>query len=246
MTRPFDPKTLPFYITLPSPCPYLPGEMERKIFTPLDPLNGPYLNDYLTHSGFRRSQNVIYRPACETCHSCKSLRVLTKEFKPNKSFRRISKRNADLTREVTESFATHEQYTLLRSYLNDRHKEGGMSDMDFDRYELMVEDCAAQTDVVEYRSENGRLIACCITDTLRDGMSMVYSFFDPSLTKRSLGSYMILDHIQMCVETGLDYLYLGYWVKNSQKMEYKSRFTPYEILGKNGWYNEEKMFRFGD
>jgi len=118
--------------------------------------------------------------------------------------------------------------------------------MDFDRYELMVEDCAAQTEVIEYRNQDGRLIACCISDTLRDGMSMVYSFFDPALTKRSLGSFMILDHIDMCVETGLDYLYLGYWVKNSQKMEYKSRFTPFELLGKNGWDNEEKQFRFGD
>lgn len=235
MTHPFDPKTLPFYITLPSPCPYLPGEMERKIFTPLDPLNGPYLNDYLTHSGFRRSQNVIYRPACETCQSCKSLRVLASEFKPSSSFRRIDRLNADLTREVTEAFATHEQFTLLRTYLNSRHKEGGMSDMDFERYELMVEDCAAHTEIVEYREEGGRLIACCITDTLRDGLSMVYSFFDPAAKKRSLGTYMILDHIDLCVSENLPFLYLGYWVENSTKMDYKARFMPNQLLGKKGW-----------
>jgi arginine-tRNA-protein transferase len=240
MTQPFDPKTLPFYITLPSPCPYLPGEMERKIFTPLDPLNGPYLNDYLTHSGFRRSQNVIYRPACETCQSCKSLRVLAGKFKPNAGFRRINRMNADLTREVTEAFATHEQFTLLRSYLNNRHKEGGMSDMDFERYELMVEDCAAHTEVIEYREESGKLIACCITDTLRDGLSMVYSFFDPKAKKRSLGTYMILDHIDLCVHENLEFLYLGYWVKNSTKMDYKARFAPYELLDKNGWILKEE------
>jgi arginine-tRNA-protein transferase len=235
MTRPFDPKTLPFYITLPSPCPYLAGEMERKIFTPLDPLNGPYLNDFLTHSGFRRSQNVIYRPACETCSSCQSLRVLAKQFKANSGFRRIDKINADLSRNVVEAFATHEQYTLLRRYLNTRHKEGGMSDMDFARYELMVEDCAAHTEIVEYRDEDGQLIACCITDTLSDGLSMVYSFFDPDAKKRSLGTFMILDHIDLCKTLKLDYLYLGYWVSGSQKMDYKAKFKPYELLTKRGW-----------
>lgn len=235
MTHPFDPKTLPFYITLPSPCPYLPGEMERKIFTPLDPLNGPYLNDFLTHSGFRRSQNVIYRPACETCNSCQSLRVLTNEFKISSRFKRVEKNNADLKQEVVEAFATFEQFTLLRKYLNTRHKEGGMSDMDFSRYELMVEDCAAHTEIVEYRDADGVLVACCITDTLRDGLSMVYSFFDPECSKRSLGTFMILDHISLCNRLKLKYLYLGYWVGGSRKMEYKAKFKPYELLSKNGW-----------
>ena len=239
MTHPFDPKTLPFYITLPSPCPYLPGEMERKIFTPLDPLSGPYLNDFLTHSGFRRSQNVIYRPACETCHACQSLRVLARKFQPNSSFRRVNKINNDVTRNVVEAFATHEQYTLLRRYLNTRHKEGGMSDMDFTRYELMVEDCAAHTEIVEYRDNDGKLIACCITDTLRDGLSMVYSFFDPDSKRRSLGTFMITDHIDLCKKLKLDYLYLGYWVGGSRKMDYKAKFKPYELLSKTCWQQIE-------
>ncbi len=237
MSRHFDPNDLQFYITLPAPCPYLDGEMERKIFTPLDPLEGPQVNDYLTHSGFRRSQNVIYRPACETCHACHSLRVKALLFKPGSSFKRTIKANSDITRTVNEAYATREQYDLLQSYLESRHRDGGMAEMDFERYEMMVEDCAAQTQIFEYRDDTGQLIACCITDTLRDGLSMVYSFFDVGATKRSLGNYMILDHIDKCTQAGLSFLYLGYWVKNSPKMSYKARFKPHQVLRKIGWCN---------
>ena len=235
MTRHFDPKSLQFYITLPAPCPYLPGEMERKIFTPLDPLDGPHLNDYLTHSGFRRSQNVIYRPACETCQACRSLRVKAQDFEPGSSFRRTLKANADLTLTVTESYATREQFELLQKYLSARHQEGGMNDMDFERFEMMVEDCASRTEIFEYRNDDGVLIACCITDMLQDGFSMVYSFFDPDLSKRSLGNFMVLDHLRICKRAGFAHLYLGYWVRDSQKMSYKARFKPHEILGRFGW-----------
>ncbi|HHL42679.1 MAG TPA: arginyltransferase [Hellea balneolensis] len=235
MTRHFDPNDLQFYITLPAPCPYLPGETERKIFTPLDSFLGPQLNDYLTHSGFRRSQNVIYRPACENCRACQSLRVKAQEFKLTPSFRRVLKINSDLSRKVVEAIATNEQYELLVSYLNARHPGGGMTDMDFERYEMMVEDCAANTEIFEYRDSDDRLIAACITDNLRDGLSMVYSFFDPNLSKRGLGNFMILDHLRVCKSIGFAHLYLGYWVKNSHKMRYKSRYKPFEILGTNGW-----------
>ncbi len=235
MTRHFDPHKLQFYITLPAPCPYLPEQMERKIFTSLSPLDGPYLNNHLTHSGFRRSQNVMYRPACETCDACRSLRVFVNDFIPGKSFKRVLKRNADVSCHVVESYATQEQYELLHTYLLSRHPDGGMADIDFERYEMMVEDCATQTEIFEYRDQQGMLIACCITDCLRDGLSMVYSFFDIGQLARSLGTYMILDHLAYCKQAKLDYLYLGYWVKNSPKMHYKSRFSPNEILGKNGW-----------
>lgn len=241
MTRPFDLKTLPFYITLPAPCPYLPDEMERKVFTPLDPLSGPFLNDYLTHSGFRRSQNVIYRPACEACRSCKPLRVRVCEFRPSTSFRRNLRMNADLHRELREPLATDEQYALLKLYLGNRHRDGGMAGMDFDRFEMMVEDCSSQTGIAEYRMKNGRLIACCITDELGDGLSMVYSFFNPEFAKRGLGNFMILDHITLCREFKHPYLYLGYWVKDSPKMDYKAKFKPYEILSHGGWRNENGL-----
>lgn len=235
MTRPFDPHRLKFYLTIPSPCPYLPGRMERKIFTQLDPLSGPHLNNYLTHAGFRRSQNVIYRPACERCQECRSLRVVATAFQPTRSCRRISNKNKTLSRSVNEPFATQEQFDLLHRYLMSRHIGGGMSDMDFLRYEMMVEECASDTELVEYRDTEGQLLACVLVDVLTDGLSMVYSFYNPDLPKRSLGSYMILDHIVRCKELNLPYLYLGYWVENSPKMDYKARFMPSEILGRDGW-----------
>ncbi len=236
MTRPFDPQRLQFYLTIPSPCPYLDGQMERKIFTQLDPLSGPYLNNYLTHAGFRRSQNVIYRPACESCRECKSLRILAQDFVAGKSFRRTLANNSDLTRTVAEPLATAEQFALLQKYLQSRHAGGGMSDMDFYRYEMMVEQCASDTEIVEYRDADNVLLAAVLIDVLQDGLSMVYSFFDPDIAHRSLGNYMILDQLDRCQVEDMAHLYLGYWVKNSQKMSYKARFSPCEILGVDGWH----------
>ena len=238
MSRPFNPHRLQFYMTIPSPCPYLPGRLERKLFTQLDPLAGPQLNDYLTHAGFRRSQNVIYRPACETCTACRSLRVVSALFQPTRSMRRTLSRNTDVTRAVEECYATREQFDLLQRYLDTRHAGGGMNDMDFQRYEMMVEECASSTELVEYRDGEGALIACVLVDVLGDGLSMVYSFFDPALKPRSLGNYMILDQISRSQELGLSFVYLGYWVKGSPKMDYKIRFQPAEVLGPNGWAPE--------
>ncbi|NNE57896.1 MAG: arginyltransferase [Hellea sp.] len=237
MTQPFNSQKLQFYMTIPSPCPYLPERMERKIFAQLDPITGPYLNNYLTHSGFRRSQNVLYRPACENCQACRSLRVKAPEFTPTRSMKRIVNRNKDLAAIVCPSLATDEQFDLLARYLNSRHAGGGMSDMDYGRYEMMVEECATESQILEYRNAEGRLIACVLVDVLMDGYSMVYSFFDPDENDRSLGHYMILDHIKRCQDSEMLWLYLGYWVKESPKMDYKARYKPCQILGVYGWQN---------
>lgn len=235
MSHPFDPNQLQFFLTIPSPCPYLPGRMERKIFTQLDPLDGPHLNNYLTHAGFRRSQNVIYRPACETCRECRSLRVRAADFEPSRSFRRTLRRNADLDPTLAPAIATQEQFDLLSRYLAHRHPGGGMTGMDFTRYEMMVEECASETEIVEYRNSKGALTACMLIDRLNDGLSLVYSFFAPEALDRSLGNFMILDQISRCQMEDLPYLYLGYWVPGSPKMDYKARFQPAEILGHRGW-----------
>lgn len=235
MSHVFDPNRLQFYLTIPGPCPYLPGRLERKIFTQLDPLDGPQLNNYLTHAGFRRSQNVIYRPACETCRECRSLRVRTQEFEPNKRFRRTLRRNTDLSVSVVPAIATQEQFELLKDYLLTRHTSGGMADMDFLRYEMMVEECSAETEIVEYHLPGGSLIAAMLIDRLNDGLSLVYSFFSPEEQKRSLGNLMILDQIKRCADQNLPYLYLGYWVPDSPKMDYKARFRPCETLTHRGW-----------
>ncbi len=239
MTHNFNPQKLQFYMTIPTPCPYLAGKHERKIFTHLDPITGPYLNNYLTHSGFRRSQNVLYRPSCEGCNACISLRVDTHAFMPTRSMRRTLRQNHDIQRHVVPALATPAQFDLLKIYLSKRHPDGGMIDMDFSRYKMMVEECATETEIVEYRTAASELIACALIDIMMDGLSMVYSFFNPSYEKRSLGSYMILDQIHRCCEAQIPWLYLGYWVKDSPKMHYKARYQPCQILNRSGWHELE-------
>ncbi len=227
-----------FFLTPGGACPYLPGRVERKVFARLiGPHAGP-LNDALTHSGFRRSQMIAYRPACDGCSACVSVRVVADEFAPSRSMRRIERRNTDLMRNQLPAEATREQFALLQSYLSGRHAGGGMSDMGLFDYVAMVEETPVDTMLVEYRTgaENGgELVACALTDVLQDGLSMVYSFFDGALDDRSLGTYMILDHIRAAAARRLPYVYLGYWVGGSDKMDYKSRFKPLEALGAAGW-----------
>jgi arginine-tRNA-protein transferase len=239
------PETPQFYLTAPAPCPYLPGRAERKVFTHLIGDRAGTLNDILTQGGFRRSQNIAYRPACESCRACISVRCIVDAFVTTPGFRRIRKRNIDLIGGATPASPTSEQYSLFRDYLDRRHAEGGMADMSVLDYAMMVGDSYVDTRVLEYRFRgpdtaiNGRgdgpLIATALTDVLADGLSMVYSFFDPDYSDRSLGTFMILDHIDRARRMGLPYVYLGYWVEGSRKMAYKRRFKPQEHLGAKGW-----------
>ncbi|MDC0147685.1 arginyltransferase [Alphaproteobacteria bacterium] len=231
-----DGNNLPaFFITEAAPCPYLEGEMERKLFTHLVGDNADLIHHSLSKAGFRRSQTIAYRPACDRCQACQSSRVLANKFTPSASFRRILRRNSDLTRHVLVPSASREQYELLRLYLDDRHKDGGMTDMTSLDYIEMVEETAVDTHLVEYRSADGSLVACLLADNLADGLSMVYSFFNPAFSQRSLGSFMILDQIARAKSAGLPHVYLGYLIDKSQKMAYKKRFQPLQCLGKNGW-----------
>lgn len=228
-----------FFLTPGGPCPYLPGRTERKVFARLNgPLAQP-LNEALTHSGFRRSQMIAYRPACDGCSACVSVRVVTNAFVASRNQKRIARRNGDLDREEVAAEATREQFALLRAYLDSRHAGGGMSDMGLFDYVAMVEETPVNTHIVEYRgaAADGRsqLVACALTDVLRDGLSMVYSFFHPGVDSRSLGTFMILDHIEAALRRNLPYVYLGYWIRGSTKMHYKSRFRPLEALTRNGW-----------
>lgn len=238
-----------FYLTAPSPCPYLAGKEERKVFTHLVGERAPALNDLLTHGGFRRSQSIAYRPACEACRACVSVRVVADDFRPTRSMRRIADRNADLIGEMRHATPTSEQYSVFRAYLDARHRDGGMADMTVLDYAMMVEDSHVETRIVEYRqrdpdsafqgSSSGTLLAVALTDILNDGLSMVYSFFEPAEEQRSLGTFMILDHITRARRMGLPYVYLGYWVRGSRKMDYKCRFLPQERLMSQGWVRAE-------
>ena len=234
-----------FYLTAPSPCPYLPGREERKVFTHLVGEKAGELNDLLTHGGFRRSQSIAYRPACEGCKACVSVRVIAEEFRPTRNMRRVLDRNADVVGDMRVAVPTSEQYAVFRGYLDSRHRDGGMADMTVLDYAMMVEDSHVETRVVEYRRRgdgrrsnergSGPLLGVSLTDILSDGLSMVYSFYDPDFDARSLGTFMILDHIARARAMGLAYVYLGYWVKGSPKMDYKGRFLPQERLMPEKW-----------
>ena len=243
MTKhPLDTPT--FYLTAATPCPYLPGKRERKIFTHLVGSGARELHTMLSAGGFRRSQNIAYRPACEGCNACVSVRVRVDDFEATHSMRRILNTNRDLVGTEVPNQATSEQYSLFRDYLDARHEDGGMAEMSVLDYAMMVEDSHIDTHIVSYRERQpggllaehqGPLVGVCLTDRLSDGLSMVYSFFDPHTPRRSLGTFMILDHIRRARRLGLPYLYLGYWVGGSHKMAYKARFQPQEHLTAGGW-----------
>ncbi|MEM9232441.1 MAG: arginyltransferase [Pseudomonadota bacterium] len=230
-----------FYLTAPQACAYLDGREERKVFTTLNGQSAVSVNNTLSHKGFRRSQSVIYRPACVGCSACMSIRIPVMDAELTRTQKRILKRNDDLTRRPCEAWATESQFALFRRYLNARHSDGGMADMDAFDYASMVDETPVNSMVVEYirtdpKTNSQHLIAACLSDILGDGLSMVYSFFDPEFTPRSLGSFMILDHIRMAREMDLPHVYLGYWVAGSQKMDYKISYKPFELCDGSRWH----------
>ena len=236
-----------FFLTAPTTCPYLAGRQERKVFTHLVGKRAVELNEILTQGGFRRSQSIAYRPACDSCRACVSVRVLADEFRPSRSFRRVLETNNDLTVAVRPARATSEHYSLFRAYLDSRHADGGMVDMSVLDYAMMVEDTHVETELMEYRlppragtEGPGDLVGVSLTDRMSDGLSMVYSFYEPDLPGRSLGTFMILDHLARTRVLGLPYLYLGYWVEGSKKMAYKARVLPQERLGRMHWERVER------
>ncbi|MEN3930622.1 arginyltransferase [Microvirga sp. W0021] len=238
-------QTQRFYLTPATKCPYLPGQLERKIFTDIVGEQATELNDLLAHSGFRRSQLIAYRPACETCSACTSTRIVVDQFKPSSNMKRVRSHNQDLIGMVVPNKYTSEQYALFKRYLEARHRDGGMVEMSVLDYRSMIEESTIETFLIEYRIKDadsaftgrssGELVAVALTDKLSDGFSMVYSFFDPDANSRSLGTHIILDHIERSQKSGLPYLYLGYWVEGSRKMDYKRRYQPQELLTQNGW-----------
>lgn len=238
-----------FYVTTPQACPYLPGRHERKLFTHLNHDKPTGLIDNLLRSGFRRSQNIAYMPYCDGCQACVSVRVIVDEFEPGRSFRRIIERNRDIVAQRRPARPTAEQYALFRDYIDTRHGGGGMADMTVLDFAMMIEESIIDTFVTEYRIKpkapldsdprSWPLLAVALCDRISDGVSMVYSFFDPAFEDRSLGTLMILDGIEYARSRGLPYLYLGYWIEASRKMSYKSRFTPLEMLTSDGWVRRQ-------
>ena len=231
-----DPRDLQFfYGTARQPCPYLPGREECKAVTDLGGPGAAGLHDVLSRAGFRRSHGIAYRPACPRCRACVPVRVAAGDFVPSRSQRRVLARNADLEARECPPLATLEQYGVFLPYEAGRHGDGDMARMSFDDYRAMVEDTPVDTLVVEFRDADRRLVAVALTDRLADGLSGVYKFFALDRARTSPGTYTVLWHIARARALGLTYVYLGYWIRDSRKMAYKTRFQPLEALVGGRW-----------
>ncbi|MBI4183788.1 MAG: arginyltransferase [Proteobacteria bacterium] len=224
-----------FFTTAPLPCPYIPGRLERKVVTELYGAEARVLHDQLSQVGFRRSHNIAYSPVCPGCNACIPVRVAAGEFVPGRTMRRLWRLNADLAVDEVAPRASSEQFDLFARYQRSRHGDGDMATMGFYDYRSMIEDSPIDTRLVEFRDRSRRLVACCLTDYVCDGLSAVYSFFEPEEAGRSLGTFMILWLIERARADRLPYVYLGYWVRESRKMAYKSRFRPIEALAGGAW-----------
>jgi arginyl-tRNA--protein-N-Asp/Glu arginylyltransferase len=228
-----------YFMTAPMPCPYLPGRFERKLVTELRGPEANNVHDLLSRAGFRRSHSIAYLPACSDCNACIPVRVRCDGFNPGKSFRRIKNRNSDLDRTVVPPTATQEQYHLFSTYQDARHGNGDMARMDARDYRAMIEDSTVETSIFEYRRADDSLIAVALVDILADGLSAVYSFFDPEEERRGLGTYIILDLIDEARVLSLPHIYLGYWIGDCRKMSYKMRFQPLEGFRDGQWVSME-------
>ncbi len=223
-----------FYLTRPEPCDYFPDRSEAKTIADLNGAQAQAWANVLSRAGFRRSHNICYVPSCPACRACVSVRVRASEFVFSKTMKKVIRKNRGTHLSVLPNIATTEQYGLFKKYLSARHAGGEMEKMTFEEYRAMIEDSPVETVLVEL-GEQGRLIAVMLVDVLDDGLSAVYSFFDPEMSKRSLGTFMILELIRLTKERGLPYVYLGYLIRGLSNMTYKERFAPLEYYIDGEW-----------
>jgi arginyl-tRNA--protein-N-Asp/Glu arginylyltransferase len=210
------------------------GRVEQRVVVSLEEAS-PGTFDRLSRTGFRRSHAFAYRPACPGCNACVPIRIPTASFRPDRTQRRIARRNADLAGVERPAIATRENYGLFKKYVVERHSDGDMAQMSFGDFRSMIEDAVDGTRTIEHRDASGRLVAVILADRLADGISAVYSFFDAAQPRRSLGTHVVLDMIERATAEGLSYVYLGYWIAGSRKMTYKSRFRPSEVMIAGAW-----------
>lgn len=224
-----------FFTTAPLPCPYVSGRLERKIVTELNGTDADTLHEALSRAGFRRSHSIAYTPACPGCSACVPVRIVAGQFRPDRTMRKVARANGGLVARIVPARATADQFRLFARYQESRHSGGDMALMGFYDYRSMVEDSPIDTFIVEFRDAEGNLAAACLSDRMSDGLSAVYSFFDPDLASRSLGTFMVLWLVEEARRLALPYVYLGYWIAESRKMSYKTRYQPLEAFGPDGW-----------
>lgn len=226
-----------FHLSRPAPCPYLAGQAEQKIFTMMigDDAADILLNSKLNQFGFRRSQTMIYRPACPACLACTPVRIAVKHFTLTRSLRRIARRNADLTASLEPVSHAASYYELFLAYQRARHEYSDMTRLPEAEFLAMMQKGSASAFLLTLKNNAGHILAAMLVDAVHNGISAVYSFFDPAHGARSLGTALILSLVNTAREKAVDYIYLGYWVKDSNKMNYKARFPALEKLGNNGW-----------
>jgi arginine-tRNA-protein transferase len=230
-------RLLQFYLSGPLPCPYLPGRVERKLFTRLtgEAETDAEINATLTRAGFRRSHDIVYRPACSECNACVPVRIPVRAFEPSRSLKRVIAINKYLTVEVLGTDVTAEQFALFIAYQKARHPDSDMARMNMFDFTQMLREGQSDTHMYELRDAQKKLVGCIIADHVSDGISAVYSFFAPQDDRRSLGAQLILTLIDAAQKNNLSYVYLGYWIAASRKMAYKARFQPLQALGAQGW-----------
>ncbi len=232
---------LPFYVTPPYPCSYLDDRQASTVF--VDPAFPLSMEQYsqLANLGFRRSGDHVYRPECANCKLCIPVRIPVKEFRPNRSQQRCWRRNEDISTNVVDAVFREEHFKLYRRYMSSRHAGGGMDKDDPEAYQNLITAHWCDSELIEFRLQQ-ELLAVAVVDQFEQGLSAVYTFFDPERGKRSLGVYAVLTEIRMIQEAGRDWLYLGYWNPESPKMAYKNNYAPLEFFDQQeGWNSIEKI-----
>lgn len=229
---------LQFYLTAAYPCSYLPERQARSQVAAPGGMVDTVVYSELVRAGFRRSGFHVYRPHCDQCRACTPTRLRVEEFRPNRSQRRCLTRNADLTARLKPLDFAEEHYRLYRRYQAARHAGGGMDQDDREQYRSFLLQSRVDSALVEYRLA-GEVVMLALVDRLMDGISAVYTFYEPGLEKRGLGVYSVLRQIEYAREMNLPYLYLGYWIADCRKMAYKRAYRPLELLRHGQWLEDE-------
>jgi leucyl-tRNA---protein transferase len=229
-----DLSTIKLFATHPHPCSYLEGQEATTVFVDPEANIDPQLYTQLSQLGFRRSGSHLYRPQCQQCQACISCRIAISDFKPNRSQKRCWQKNQDLSIQIATSIDTQEHYALYASYIESRHKDGDMHPPSQEQYKAFLTREWNLTQYLELRHDE-RLIGVAVCDYLEDGLSAVYTFYAPDEEHRSLGKFAVLLQIEKTRQLGLSYLYLGYWIKNCAKMNYKTQYRPLELLINRRW-----------